>query len=126
MFNQFFINRPRFAFVFAIAFSLCRADGVKVSSFGFDAEDSTEIIQRALDSGARTLVFDRQAGPWITRPLVARSNQELLFEDGVELVAKKGEFRGIRDYLLSCEGVSNLVIPELGPKGGAFRMHTRE
>ena len=71
MFSQFFVNRPRFAFVLAIALSLCGAgtmshgatDGVKVSSFGFDAEDSTEIIQRALDSGARTLVFDRQAGP---------------------------------------------------------------
>ena len=105
---------------------LCRADGVKVSSFGFDAGDSTEIIQRALDSGARTLIFDRQAGPWITRPLVARSNQELVFEDGVELVAKKGEFHGIRDYLLRCEGVSNLVIRGLGPAGGTFRMHKRD
>ena len=105
---------------------LCAADGVKVSSFGFDAEDSTEIIQRALDSGARKLVFDRQEGPWITRPLVARSNQTLLFENGVELVGKKGEFRGIRDYLLRCEGVSNLVIRGLGPKGGTFRMHKRD
>ena len=104
----------------------CLADGVKVSSFGFDAKDSTEIIQRALDSGARTLIFDRQAGPWITRPLVARSNQELLFENGVELVAKKGEFLGIRDYLFRCEGVSNLVIRGLGPKGGTFRMHKRD
>ena len=134
MFSQFFVNRPRFAFVLAIALSLCGAgtmshgatDGVKVSSFGFDAEDSTEIIQRALDSGARTLVFDRQAGPWITRPLVARSNQELVFEDGVELLAKKGEFHGIRDYLFRCEGVSNLVIRGLGPKGGTFRMHKRD
>ena len=90
----------------AVLFAACglwgRADGVKVSSFGYNAEDSTEIIQRALDSGAPKLVFDRQAGPWITRPLVARSNQELVFEDGVELLAKKGEFHGIRDYLLRC------------------------
>ena len=104
----------------------CAPEGVKVSSFGFDAEDSTEIIQRALDSGARKLVFDRQSGPWITRPLVACSNQEIAFEDGVELVAKKGEFRGIRDYLFRCEGVSNLVIRGLGPKGGTFRMHKRD
>ena len=107
--------------------ALClAAQGVKVSSFGYNAEDSTEIIQRALDSGAPTLVFDRQAGPWITRPLVARSNQELVFEDGVELLAKKGEFRGIRDYLLRCESVSNLVIRGLGPSGGTFRMHKRD
>ena len=107
--------------------ALCHAaQGVKMSSFGYNAEDSTEIIQRALDSGAPTLVFDRQAGPWITRPLVARSNQELVFEDGVELLAKKGEFHGIRDYLFRCEGVSNLVIRGLGPKGGTFRMHKRD
>ncbi len=107
--------------------ALCHAaQGVKVSSFGYNAEDSTEIIQRALDSGAPTLVFDRQAGPWIARPLVARSNQELVFEDGVELLAKKGEFHGIRDYLLRCESVSNLVIRGLGPSGGTFRMHKRD
>ena len=107
--------------------ALCpAARGVNVSSFGFDASDSTEIIQRALDSGVPTLLFDRQAGPWITRPLVARSNQNLVFEDGVELLAKKGEFRGIRDYLLRCEGVSNLVIRGLGPRGGTFRMRKRD
>ncbi len=107
--------------------ALCHAaQGVKMSSFGYNAEDSTEIIQRALDSGVPTLVFDRQAGPWITRPLVAHSNQELIFEDGVELLAKKGEFHGIRDYLFRCEGVSNLVIRGLGPKGGTFRMHKRD
>ena len=85
---------------FAAVAGVCNGvpNEVKVSSFGFDAEDSTEIIQRALDSGARKLVFDRQSGPWITRPLVARSNQEIVFEDEVELVAKKGGFRGIRDY----------------------------
>ena len=102
------------------------ADAVKVSSFGFNAEDSTEIIQKALDSGAPKLVFDKQSGPWITRPLVARSNQEIVFEDGVELVAKKGEFRGIRDYLFRCENVSNLVIRGNGPKGGTFRMHKKD
>ena len=83
--------------------ALCpAARGVNVSSFGFDASDSTEIIQRALDSGVPTLVFDRQAGPWITRPLVARSNQELVFEDGVELLAKKGTYFDL--YQTQCAG----------------------
>ena len=68
---------------------------VKVSAFGYDAEDSTRFIQAALDSGARRVVFDRQQGPWITLPVVARSNQEIVFEDGVELQAKKGAFKGI-------------------------------
>lgn len=97
-------------------------DGVKVSSFGFDPEDSTEIIQKAIDSGAPKIVFDRQTGPWIARPLVGRSNIEIVFEDGVELVAKRGEYRGIRDYLFRFECVSNVVIRGLGEKGGTLRM----
>ncbi len=34
------------------------ADCVKVSSFGFDSSDSTEFVQRALDSGARKVILD--------------------------------------------------------------------
>lgn len=105
---------------------LVRAEGVKLSSFGFNPEDSTEIIQQAIDSGARKLVFDRQSGPWIVRPLVGRSNLELVFEDGVELVAKRGEFHGIRDYLFRFECVSNVVIRGLGETGGTFRMWKRD
>ena len=105
---------------------LMHAGEVKVSSFGFNPEDSTEIIQKAIDSGERKLVFDRQSGPWITRPLVGRSNLELVFEDGVELVAKRGEFHGVRDYLFRFECVSNVVIRGLGEKGGTFRMWKRD
>ena len=54
---------------------------VKASSFGFDPEDSTEILQKALDSGARKIVVDKQASPWITRPLFARSNCEIVFDN---------------------------------------------
>ena len=70
---------------------------VRASEFGFDPADSTRFLQAALDSGARTVVLDRQAGPWVTLPLLARSNTEVVVEPGVELVAKRGEFRGIRD-----------------------------
>lgn len=83
---------------------------VRASSFGWDAEDSTASLQAALDSGADTVVVDRQAGPWITRPLFARSNQTIVFEDGVRLEAKRGEFKGMNDELLSVDGVTNVTI----------------
>ena len=77
------------------------ADGaVKISSFGYDPEDATRFLQAALDSGARKLVLDRQAGPWYTLPLKMRSNTELVLEPGVELVAKRGAYKGLRDFLL--------------------------
>ena len=94
---------------------------VKVSSFGYDAEDSTRFLQAALDSGADRIVVDRQKGPWISKPLFGRSNTELVFEDGVEILAKKGEFMGVDDALLSFVGVSNVVVRGLG-KGGVLRL----
>ena len=40
------------------------ASEVKVSSFGYDSEDSTEFIQKALASGAKKVIIDKQAGDW--------------------------------------------------------------
>ena len=100
----------------------CAERVVKVSSFGFDPEDSTRFIQAALDSGARTVVLDRQKGPWVSRPLFGRSNQEIVFEDGVELVAKRGEFKGLRDSLIFYHQTTNATVRGLGAKGGVLRM----
>ena len=95
--------------------------GVKVSSFGWDPVDSTRFIQAALDSDAPTIILDRQAGPWMTLPLWARSNKKIVFEPGVELQAKKGAFRGIRDYLFSIEKVENVKL--IGSGGARMKMH---
>ena len=99
---------------------------VKVSDFGWDPVDSTRHVQVALDSGARRVVLDRQSGPWVVAPLKARSNTEIVFEDGVELVAKKGEFHGMRDHLLEFHGVTNVSLVGLGRRGGTLRMHRSE
>ena len=61
----------------ASAASSC-ADVLKVSSLGWRADDSTAYLQSALDSGAATVVVDRVDGPWVTRPLFARSNQTIV------------------------------------------------
>ena len=107
----------------ALAVAAAAAFGreVKVSSFGYDPDDSTRFLQAALDSGADRIVVDRQKGPWVSKPLFARSNSEIVFEDGVEVVAKKGEFRGRYDSLLSVELVSNVVVRGEGG-GGVLRM----
>ena len=84
---------------------------VKASSFGFDAQDSTEALQKAFDSGAKRVIVDRQAADWICRPLaITNSNLEIIFEDGVVVRARKGMFRGTNDRLLSLRDVSNVVL----------------
>ena len=78
---------------------------VNASSFGWNAEDATECLQRAFDSGMRKLVIDRQAGDWIARPLfITNSNIEIVLADGVTLRAKRGEFHGKGDCLIRIMG----------------------
>ena len=109
-----------FAAAIAASASEVTASEVKVSSFGYDSEDSTEFIRKALASGAKKVILDRQAGPWYTLPLKMPSNIEFVLEPGVELVAKRGAFRGIRDYLLELSSVTNVIVR--GGEGSALRM----
>ncbi|NLE66527.1 MAG: hypothetical protein GX608_03815, partial [Lentisphaerae bacterium] len=39
------------------------AGEARAEAWGYDAADSTDALQAALDSGARRLVISRQAGP---------------------------------------------------------------
>jgi hypothetical protein len=98
--------------------------GVKISSFGYDSEDSTRFIQAAFDSGKRKLILDKQAGPWYTLPLKMRSNTELIIEPGVELVAKRGAYKDLRDYLLELPYITNVVIR--GGAGSTLRMWKKD
>ena len=96
------------------------ADTVKVSDFGYAAEDSTEFIRAALASGAKRVILDRQAGPWVTLPLKMPSNIEFILEPGVELLAKRGEYKGLRDFLLELPHCTNVTIR--GGAGATLRM----
>lgn len=84
---------------------------VYASEFGWNAEDATECLQAALDSGAAKVVVDRQAGDWIVRPInVKAQGQEIVFCDGVTVRAKKGEFRGRNDCLFKIVGTASDIV----------------
>jgi len=87
--------------------------------WGFNAEDSTDAIQSAIDSGARKVVVPFVGKPWIVRPLKLRSNMEFVLEPGVLLLAKRGEFRGKGDSLLSIVDAEDVTVR--GP-GATIRM----
>lgn len=98
----------------------CASNEVKVSSFGYDPVDSTRFIQAALDSGASRVILDRQDGPWPSLTLKIRSNTEFVLDPGVELQAKRGAFRGVRDFFVVVHGVTNVTLR--GGEGSAIRM----
>ena len=97
---------------------------VRVSEFGHDPEDSTPFIQKALDSGARRVVLDRIGSPWHSLKLEVRSNTELVFEPGVELVARRGEFLDKNSPFICLKSVTNVTIR--GGAGSAIRMWKRD
>src|SRR5579883_3495507 len=62
--------------------------------WGFDPADSTETLQAAVNSKATTLIVPYMGAPWVIRPIQLRGRQEIIFEPGVVMLAKKGELRG--------------------------------
>jgi len=88
--------------------------------WGFNTEDTTDTIQSALDSGAKKVTIPYMGDPWIVRPLQLRGDQELVLEPGVVLLAKKGEFPGRGDSLMTASGVENLIVRGYG---ATLRMH---
>ena len=97
----------------------------KASWWGFDPQDSTAILQAAINSKVPKLIIDKQASPWIAEPLKGVSNQTIVFEDGAELQAKRGSFKDKADTLLSLRDVENCRLIGLG-KGGILRMHKKD
>lgn len=86
----------------------------RASWWGFDPEESTEALQAAIDSGAKKVILENMGKPWIVNPIRLASNQELVFEEGVEVLAKRGAFRGVNDVLFSGGGISNVTLRGYG------------
>lgn len=97
-------------------------DEAYASWWGYDGVDDTEALQAALNSRASRIVIDRQAGSWVARPLEVPSNKEIVFQEGVELLAKRGEFKGITDTLMRIRSAENVTLRGEG-KGAMLRMH---
>ena len=97
----------------------------KASWWGFNPTDSTANLQAALDSKVTKLIIDKQSSPWIVKPIFARSNMEIIFEENCELLANKNEYKDRYDCLLNVLNVKNVTIKGLG-KGGIMRMHKKD
>lgn len=87
--------------------------------WGFDPEDATEGLQAAIDSGAKRLVVPNMRADWIIRPIKLAGNQEIIFEPGTVVTAKRGEYRGRGDSMFTAQDVENLTIRGYG---ATFRM----
>ena len=81
------------------------SDGVNASAFGWNPTNATKCLQAAVDSGAKKVVIDRQAGDWIVEPIFLRtSGQKVVVADGVTVRALKGAFKHRNDCLFRITG----------------------
>lgn len=78
--------------------------------WGFEKEDSTAALQAAIRSRVPRLIVGNMGAPWITDRLTCVSDQEIVFEKGVEVVAKKGAFTGLTDSLFTLSCVTNVTL----------------
>ena len=99
----------------AIADVLSGKDKVANAAWwGFDKDDSTAAIQNAINSGASRVIIPYTGSDWIVCPIHLVSNQEIVFEPGVVIAAKKGQFKGDHDSLFMAAGNENITLQGYG------------
>jgi hypothetical protein len=78
--------------------------------WGFDSNDATEALQSAINSGAAKVIVPYMGSDWIVKPIKLAGNQEVFFESGVVVTAKKGEFKNLNDSLFAAVGKKNVTL----------------
>lgn len=86
----------------------------RASWWGFDKADATKFLQAAIDSRVPRLVIDRMEEPWSVLPLNGVSNQELFFEKGAVVQAKRGEYKSKGACLFSFRACENVKLSGYG------------
>jgi hypothetical protein len=80
------------------------------SWWGFDPEDATAALQTAISSGAKKVIVEKMSSPWIVKPIQLASDQEIVFQQGVVILAKKGEFKSRTASLLNASLKQNIRL----------------
>lgn len=97
-----------------------RSKVARAAWWGFNAQESTHALQSAINSGAEQVIVEKMPGPWIVDKIELAGNQEIVFEPGVVVQAKKGAFRGTADSLMTAWNKANI---KLTGKGATLQMH---
>ncbi len=101
--------------VIALSTPVFSANIIKLDTIKFNPQDSTVVLQKAFASGAKKVIITHQRSPWmVKKTLLLSSNQEIIFEDGAELKAIRGAFKGANDALLIARNCKNLSISGRG------------
>lgn len=105
---------PLFLLILSLSSLQAEDEVVKASSFGFNPDDSTTALQAAINSGAKKVIVENVGKPWIVHSIQLASHQEIVFEDGVVVQAKRGAFKNRSDSLLTGDGLTDIALTGSG------------
>lgn len=91
-----------------------KRDTADASWWGFDRADSTKALQNAIDSKAKRVIVPNTGSPWIVTGIKLASDQEIVFEKGVEVQAKRGAFKDSNACLFSAQQKKNIKLTGYG------------
>ncbi|NOU39237.1 MAG: hypothetical protein HOO89_11015, partial [Ferruginibacter sp.] len=101
------------------------ATTINASTFGWNATNATTAFVNAINSANDTIVIDKQASDWMINPTHFEyvNNKTIIFENGVNLVARPGAFASVGSSLFYLDECNNITI--IG-YGASFRMQKSE
>jgi hypothetical protein len=91
-----------------------RRTTANASWWGYDPQDATAALQAAIHSGASKVIVEDMGTPWIVSPIQLAGDQEVVFEKGVVVQAKRGEFRAKNDALFTATQKKNVTLTGYG------------
>jgi len=95
----------------------------KAAWWGFDPADATKALQSAIHSGAEKVIVENLGTPWTVDKIQLAGDQEVVFEKGVVVLAKRGAFKGKGDSLFTAALKKNVTLTGYG---ATFRMWKRD
>ncbi len=101
------------------------ATSINASTFGWNATNSTTAFVNAIESANDTIIIDMQVSDWMIGPtnFDTLKNKTIIFQNGVNLVARPGAFSNIYAALMTFYEANNVII--IG-YGATFRMQKSE
>lgn len=113
------------ALITSAASSNIYATSINASTFGWNASNATTAFVNAINSANDTIVIDLQASDWMinSTSFDTLRNKTIIFESGVNLVARPGAFNSVSAGLLMLYEANNIKI--IG-YGATFKMQKAE
>ncbi len=101
------------------------ATSIIASTLGWNATDATTAFVNSINSANDTIIVDLQSSDWIIQStnFTALNNKTIIFQNGVNLVAKPGAFSNIYATLMTLYECNNIKI--IG-YGATFKMQKSE